>query len=557
MEKIMIRDTSTPFPPSVLRHAVLAFFVCAWWSASAGAAKPVAAIPPAPKEVVDDIVVAPVVIDGATLFRVRGVSAFPAESRAETIAARIRQLAADRSVSPDALTVTEIEPGSRIGVGDRLVLVVLSEDAQLEQLDRKTLAGVYVKRIGEAIESYRRERSPKSLGHGALLALAATGVLILVLWLGARLVRLTDGVLERRIKERLGLIEAHSLRIVRAANLWRVLRALRNLLWTAAVLIAVVFYLNYILQLFPWTRWLGKRLLDLLVAPLRAAGEGLLVLIPDLLFLAILVVVTRYALQALRLLFTGVAEGRVSLANFDREWAWPTYRLVRLLVLVFAIVVAYPYIPGSSSDAFKGISVFLGVIFSLGSSSLIGNVIAGYSMTYRRAFRLGDRVRINEHVGDVAIQRLLVTHLHTPKNEEIIIPNSEILGGSVVNYSTLAREGKLILHTTVGIGYETPWRQVEAMLLQAAERTEGLLKEPKPFVMQKALGDFAVTYEINAYCNDAQAMNRLYTKLHQNILDVFNEYGVQIMTPAYEGDPEQPKIVPKDRWFVAPAGGQR
>jgi small-conductance mechanosensitive channel len=143
--------------------------------------------------------------------------------------------------------------------------------------------------------------------------------------------------------------------------------------------------------------------------------------------------------------------------------------------------------------------------------------------------------------------------LRTPKNEEIVIPNSVILNNSVVNYSTMARSGKLILHTTVGIGYETPWRQVEAMLLQAATRTEGLLQEPKPFVQKKALGDFAVTYEINVYCDNAQAMNLLYTRLYQNILDVFNEYNVQIMTPAYEGDPSVPKVVPKDQWFTAPA----
>jgi small-conductance mechanosensitive channel len=193
------------------------------------------------------------------------------------------------------------------------------------------------------------------------------------------------------------------------------------------------------------------------------------------------------------------------------------------------------------------------VLFSLGSSSLIGNMIAGYSMTYRRAFRVGDVVRIEDHFGVVAQMRLLVTHLRTTKNEEIVIPNSVVLNTSVVNYSTLAREGKLILHTTVGIGYATPWRQVEAMLLEAARRSEGLLKEPAPFVLQKALGDFAVTYEINACCDDARMMNRLYTQLHRNVLDVFNEYGVQIMTPAYEGDPEQPKVVPKEQWFLAPA----
>jgi small-conductance mechanosensitive channel len=189
----------------------------------------------------------------------------------------------------------------------------------------------------------------------------------------------------------------------------------------------------------------------------------------------------------------------------------------------------------------------------VGSSATIANLIAGYTMTYRRAFRVGDRIKIGDTMGDVTEMRLQVTHLKTIKNEEVIVPNSTILNSEVVNYSSLARRGGLILHTRVGIGYETPWRQVEAMLLQAAARTPGLMTEPPPFIRQQALGDFAITYELNVYTDDAQAMNQIYTGLHRNILDVFNEYGVQIMTPAYEGDPERPKVVPKDQWFSAPA----
>jgi small-conductance mechanosensitive channel len=192
-------------------------------------------------------------------------------------------------------------------------------------------------------------------------------------------------------------------------------------------------------------------------------------------------------------------------------------------------------------------------MFSLGSSSVIANLVAGYAMIYRRAFKVGDRIMVKDLTGDVTDIRLMVTHLRTIKNEEIVVPNSEILNSHVVNYSTLARSRGLILHTTVGIGYETPWRQVEGMLLAAAQRTTGLLKEPAPFVLQKSLGDFAVTYELNAYCDEAQKMSRLYTALHQNILDVFNEHGVQIMTPAYEGDPAVPKVVPKEQWYLAPA----
>ena len=174
-------------------------------------------------------------------------------------------------------------------------------------------------------------------------------------------------------------------------------------------------------------------------------------------------------------------------------------------------------------------------------------------LTYRRAIKVGDRVRIGERVRRRPGRRLQVTHLRTFKNEEIIIPNSPILGTEVINYSSLARTRGLILHTKIGIGYETPWRQVEAMLIAAADRTDGLAKEPRPFVLQKKLGDFAVTYEINAFCNDVTRMHLMYTDLHRHILDVFNEYGVQIMTPAYEGDPEVPKVVAQKDWHTAPA----
>jgi len=546
----MSSDNMVQRLPAALTSATLGFllFVCLPVPVNAAKSKPLESTANT-----DDVIVAPVIIDGRVLFQVRGISAFPANRRAEAIAERIRRIAANHAISAKTLSVTEVDKRSRIAADDQLVLMVLNEDAELERLDRNVLATAYVQRIGEAIEAYRYNRSATYLAKSALFAIAASVVLVLFLWLGGRAMRRLDTMLERRLKAKLEEVETHSLRLVSAANLWRMLQGLRGMVWTVAMLVAVIAWLDFVLQLFPWTRWFGIRLLDLLVEPLRAVGEGLLTIIPDLLFLAILVVVTRYVLKAIRLLFDGIAQGRVTVAAFDAEWAWPTYRLVRLFVVVLAVVVAYPYIPGSDSDAFKGISVFIGLVFSLGSSSVIGNMIAGYSLTYRRAFRVGDRIRVNEHVGDVVEMRLLVTRIRTPKNEEVVIPNSIVLNTNVVNYSTQAREGKLILHASVGIGYETPWRQVEAMLLEAAARTEGLLKEPRPFVLQKALGDFAVTYEINACCADAQAMNNLYSRLHQNILDVFNEYGVQIMTPAYEGDPAQPKLVPKDQWYAAPA----
>jgi small-conductance mechanosensitive channel len=391
------------------------------------------------------------------------------------------------------------------------------------------------------------------VGWAALYAALATVVLLVTASLGRRLVHLLRAAFERRYRTRIESLEGRSLNIVKVEQIWRAMTGLLNLIWAIGIAVMVVAYLNYTLALFPWTRSAAGSLLTITVDPLRTLGLGLIGTIPNIVFLVILVFVTRGALKIIKILFDGLASGTVKVSGFEAEWSLPTYRLVRLLVIALAVVVAYPYIPGSDSNAFKGVSLFMGIIFSLGSSSLIGNFIAGYSMTYRRAFRIGDRVKIGEHVGDVEQVRLLVTHLRTPKNEEVIVPNSNILSSDVVNYSTLARERGVILHTTVGIGYETPWRQVEAMLIEAAGRTPGLQPQPAPFVLQKALGDFCVTYEINVYCDNPQAMAMLYTELHRNILDIFNEYGVQIMTPAYEGDPEQPKVVPKDQWYLAPA----
>jgi small-conductance mechanosensitive channel len=275
--------------------------------------------------------------------------------------------------------------------------------------------------------------------------------------------------------------------------------------------------------------------------------------LPSLIFLIILALLTRALLRIVNVFFGRLGDGTLTLSNFDPDWAVPSGRLTKLVIIAFALVIAYPHLPGSGSEAFKGVSLLFGLVFSLGSSSLVGNLMAGQSLAYRRAFKLGDRIKIGDHVGEVAQIRLLTTSLRSPKNEQVVIPNSTVLNSEVVNYSTLAKERGLILHTIVGIGYETPWRQVEAMLLEAAARTPGLLTQPAPFVLQKALGTFAVDYELNAYCDTPHLMILLYSALHAKILDVFNEYGVQIMTPAYEGDPEQPKVVPREQWFSAPA----
>ena len=365
--------------------------------------------------------------------------------------------------------------------------------------------------------------------------------------------RRLDQLAARRLRSRIESLEAQSHQIVQAGQLRTALQSLLKGLYVLAIAgTELSFPAVCARPLSLDAAACGAIIVDFF-GPTAGHGCGDPREPSGIAFVVILVLLTRYVLRLARLYFEGIERGTLTLNRFDREWALPTYKIARMLVIAFAVVVAYPYIPGSSSEAFKGVSILLGVMFSLGSSSVIANLMAGYTMIYRRAFKVGDRISLDNLTGFVTETRLMVTHLRTIKNEEIVVANSAILNSHVINYSTLAATRGLILHTTVGIGYETPWRQVEAMLLVAAERTSGLLKEPAPFVLQTSLGDFAVSYELNAYCNDPRAMGRLYTAMHQNVLDIFNEHGVQIMTPAYEGDPGAPKVVPKEQWYLSPA----
>jgi len=496
---------------------------------------------------------ATVIVDGQPLFVVRGVSAYPAVRRAGEIADRIRSVAANKAIATSSMTLEDQSGATWILAGGSRIMAVTDEDASLESANRRLMAQVFSAKIAEAIDAYRKDREPAVLLRHGLFAFGATLVLLGAIYLVVRIGRRLQEGLARKYRGRIHDLAILSFPIVKAEHVWQLFSGLLRFAAGIAILVMALVHLRYTLGLFPWTRGTATQLFAIAIEPLRQMVLALAWIVPDVAFLACLFVVARYVLKLVALFFDSVATGRLKLQNFDAEWALPTYRLVRVLIIAFALVVAYPYIPGSETDAFKGISVFIGVVISLGSSSLIGNLIAGYSMTYRRAFKLGDRVKIGAHVGEVVEMRLLATHLRTPKNEEVIIPNSTSVTSEVVNFSTMARNRGLILHTTVGVGYETPWRQVEAMLLEAASRTPGLLPDHPPFVLQLALATFNVVYEINVYCNRAEGVRLLYSELHRNILDVFNEYGVQIMTPAYEGDPRNSKVVPKERWYAPPA----
>jgi small-conductance mechanosensitive channel len=496
---------------------------------------------------------APVIFDGETLFLIRGVSAFPAEKRAGAIADRIRAAAIDPGYVAGSLKTVDGDVFSRIEARGQMLVTITNADAAVEGVSRSTLVRVLVSRIDGAIAAYRQARTRKALVQGARRAAADLGAFVVVLFLFLWAYRRGEKATERYFKTRIEKIRVRALPVVRAERVWDALSSMLRFLRAAFLLVASLFTADLVLSQFPWTKPFSKQVFEIVLGPLRVIWQGVVQSLPDLAFLAVLFFVLRYLLRLIRMVFEGVEQGALSWKGFDSEWAGPTFRITRLLVIAFGLIVAYPYLPGSSSDAFKGVSLFIGVIFSLGSSGMIANILAGYSLTYRRAYRVGDRVRIGDTIGDVEFIRLQVTHLRSLKNEEVIIPNSTILNSSVINYTSLAQKCGLILHTTVGIGYDTPWRQVEAMLLVAAERTPGLLREPPPFVLHSTLGDFCITYELNVYCDRPSEQLQLYTALHRNILDVFNEHGVQIMTPAYERDPAEPKVVPKGKWFESPA----
>jgi small-conductance mechanosensitive channel len=321
--------------------------------------------------------------------------------------------------------------------------------------------------------------------------------------------------------------------------------------------IAMLIYiaLTLVLGQFNWSAaWYGE-LTAQLTRPLRTVALAILHYLPNLFFIVVISVVGYYTMQIVRFVFTQIENGTLKISGFDTDWAMPTYKLVRLLLLVFILIMLFPYLPGSDSAAFKGVSIFLGVLFSLSSSSALSNIVAGSVLTYMRPFKIGDRVKIADTMGDVVEKSLLVTRIRTPKKVEITIPNAMVLGSHIINFSAGAREQGVILHTTVTIGYDVPWRKVYELLLAAASDVPELLDDPPPFVLQTSLGDYSVAYEINAYTRKPGEMARIYGSLHETIQNRFAEAKVEILSPMYNAVRDgNPSTVPDPD--LPPEGGQ-
>jgi small-conductance mechanosensitive channel len=497
----------------------------------------------------------PVIFNDKVLFHLATTAeGHELQKRAEEVSKRVKVIADAPRFSVDSIATKDFNgPMTLIVAGDEVVMAVTDQDTVSTGKSRQQLAVEYSGVLRTAIEKYRRDRSLEQRIYAVIYTVITTIVLAAILILMGKLKHKIEQRIDKRSKAWEKGLKIQSQEIVRAEKISELLKGGLRGIRLILVLIFLYVYLQLVLGFFPLTHSIASQVLSYVLLPLTTIGNGFIKQIPNLLFIIVLVLLVRYILKAMKIFFLGIERQRLTFRGFYPEWARSTYRILSFLVIAFSVVVAFPYIPGSDSLAFKGVSVFIGVLFSLGSQSAVSNIVAGFALTYRRAFRVGDRVKIADFTGDVMETRFQVTTLRTVKNEEIIVPNSMILNSHVINYSAKARDGGLILHTNVTIGYDTPWRQVHAMLLMAARNTPGLLPEPEPFVLQKSLDDFYVTYELNVYTDKPERMGAFYSGLHQNILDVFNEYGVQIMSPNYEADRSEPAIVTKERWYAPPA----
>ncbi len=500
---------------------------------------------------------AEVKVGDKTLFSVPGVLSFSAGARAAAISARINELSKQVLFNPDSISVADRGNSSDIMAGDLIVMSVTEEDASLAGQDRSALANDYGQRIRATLTALRREYSLKSLLLGALYALIATAGMIAIFGIFRRIFPKIYRTIEGWRGTRIRSLRIQKFELLPAYRITGFAIGIAKLLRFVLGLIVLYFYASLVLGFFPWTRGYAQILVGYVLSPLRTTADAVVAYLPNLFFIAVIIVVAFYLIKFIKMIFTELGRGTITFPDFYPEWAEPTYKIVRFMAIALTVIVIFPYFPGSKSPAFQGISIFLGVLFSLGSTSAIANIVAGVILTYMRAFKIGDRVKIADTIGDVIEKTLLVTRVRTIKNVEVTIANAMVLGSHIINFSASAQQEGLILHTAVTIGYDAPWRTVHKLLTDAAIETRGILKDPNPFILQTALDDFYVHYELNAYTDQPGEMAQIYSDLHANIQDKFNAAGVEIMSPHYSSVRDGNRIaIPEDhlpKSYTAPA----
>jgi small-conductance mechanosensitive channel len=473
-----------------------------------------------------------VVVEGRQILTVyEPVGTFTPEERASRIAERI-VAAGEGGVSPEAIRLQPRQAWTEILLGDDVIMAVTDVDAKTAGVSRQQLATEDADRVREAVQNYRLEHGWRLILRGVLYTVLATLVMVAVLWVLRRIRFALRDRVERRIQASAQL-EKKSPWNISIAYLGPLALAMGSLLRWLVIFALAETYLTIALSFFPHTRSISLSVTRWLFSQLGALAQSALDYLPNLMVVAVIALITYYITRLLSVIFGEIQKGELKIRGFYPDWAEPTEKLIRMLVLVLAVIVAFPYLPGARSPAFQGISIFLGLLLSLGSSSAVANAIAGVILTYMRSFLVGDWVQIGDTTGEVIEKNMLVTRVLNPKAEVITIPNATVMNGSVKNYSIEARKSGVIFHTTVTIGYDAPWRTVHQLLINAALATKHVLPEPPPYVRQRALNDFYVTYEVNAYTDTPSRWLSIYSDLHQNIQDKFNEAGVEICSPHF------------------------
>jgi small-conductance mechanosensitive channel len=487
----------------------------------------------------------PVTLGADTLFWISApLGPFTPRQRAEAVRERLLAVARDPFARIDTVTILDIEGRSDVMLGERVLTSVTAEDARAANTERAELARERANAIAEALGRTALSRNLRTIALGLLYTVVATLVLVFA-------VRALRGIfvrVRRKVRQwqsaRLGSLRVQNLEVVSAARIGAALGALLTLLRVVVTLLIGYAYLLLVFSFFPWTSGVAARLVQYAIEPVVSVFGAFLDYVPNLFYIVVIVMATSYVLKLIHLIFDGVRTGAITFSGFFPDWADPTYKIVRFIVIALALILVWPHLPSSDRPEFRGVAAFIGLLLSLGAASAVANVIGGIVMVYMRPFQIGDRVKIADTVGDVLEKTLLVTRVRTIKNVDITIPNSMVLGSHIINYSTASTAGGLILHTTVTIGYDVPWRTVHELLTRAALSCDRILREPRPFVLQTALNDFSVAYELNAYTAEPNAMASIYSELHQHIQDEFARAGVEIMSPVYEAHREGPSTVP-------------
>ena len=494
----------------------------------------------------------PVVFYEDTLFYIGAkLGPFDPSDRASSFSNKLELLLDSENFDTTLLTTSKDDLAIEILHGDIILGSVTLADGNQNGKEPAILAEQYVNAIKTSYRNNYHSRSLiQNLIRSGLIILVIVIVAFLVTFINKGFNKLIDFILSKWHRYFKG-IKIKSFELLSAEKEEQLLKVLMRIFKILLIIVLLYLALPIIFSIIPSTKNLASTLLSYITNPLRSILSSFFGYIPELFMILIVVVITYYLGQFINFISGEIERGNLAIPGFYPEWAKPTFNLLKILVYAFSFIVIFPYLPGSDSPAFQGVSVFLGLLISLGSSSAISNIIAGLVIIYMRAFKIGDRVKIGDTTGDVIEKTMLVTRLRTIKNEEVTIPNSSILNGNTINYSVESHGPGLILHSTVTIGYDVPWRQVHDLLINAALQVEEVIKEPKPFVLQTSLDDFYVSYQINAYTQESKKAAKSYSDLHSAIQDAFTEAGVEIMSPHYRASRDgsdlaiPPKYIPE------------